>query len=129
MHQAENARWLVSRRTFLGRSSLGLGSLALASLVDPANLRGDDSTKKDGGKTDRWPGVVRPLHTPARAKRVIYLYMAGGMSHLETFDHKPALAKMHGQAMPESYTKGQPIAQLQGAKLTCFGPQHPFVKA
>jgi hypothetical protein len=54
--------------------------------------------------------------------------MAGGMSHLETWDPKPTLAKMHGQPMPESVTKGQQIAQLQGAKLNCFGPQHPFVK-
>lgn len=50
------------------------------------------------------------------------------MSHLETWDPKPTLAKMHGQPMPESVTKGQQIAQLQGAKLNCFGPQHPFVK-
>jgi hypothetical protein len=54
--------------------------------------------------------------------------MAGGPSHLETLDYKPKLAQMHGQPMPESYTKGQPIAQLQGAKLTCFAPQHPFKK-
>jgi hypothetical protein len=52
--------------------------------------------------------------------------MAGGPSHLDTFDYKPKLAEMHGQPMPESYTKGQPIAQLQGAKLSCFAPQHPF---
>ena len=42
--------------------------------------------------------------------------MAGGPSHLETFDYKPKLAEMHGQPMPESFTKGQPIAQLQGAE-------------
>jgi hypothetical protein len=54
--------------------------------------------------------------------------MAGGPSHLETFDPKPKLAEMHGQPMPESMTKGQMLAQLQGQKLTCFGPQHPFAK-
>src|ERR1700737_755741 len=73
-------------------------------------------------------GVVRPLHHPAKAKRVIYLYMAGGPSHLETFDYKPKLAEMNGKPMPESFTKGQPIAQLQGAKLNCFAPQHEFKK-
>jgi len=52
-----------------------------------------------------------------KAKRVIFLYMAGGPSHLETFDYRPQLAKLHGQPMPESFTKGQPIAQLQGKKL------------
>src|SRR5437016_2969675 len=109
----------LTRRAFLGRSSAGMGALALASLIDPNLLRGAD---KKGA------GVVTPLHHKAKAKRVIYLYMAGGPSHLETFDYKPELAKRNGQAMPESFTKGQPIAQLQGAKLSCFGPQHPFKK-
>jgi hypothetical protein len=54
--------------------------------------------------------------------------MAGGPSHLESLDYKPKLAEMHGQPMPESFTKGQPIAQLQGAQLKCFGPQHAFKK-
>ena len=54
--------------------------------------------------------------------------MAGGPSHLETLDAKPELAKMHGNPMPESFTKGMPIAlaQLQGQKARCFAPQHPF---
>ncbi|MFN6050675.1 MAG: DUF1501 domain-containing protein, partial [Planctomycetia bacterium] len=50
------------------------------------------------------------------------------MTHLETWDPKPTLAKLNGQPMPESVTKGQQIAQLQGAKLNCLGPQHPFQK-
>ncbi len=54
--------------------------------------------------------------------------MAGGMSHLDTFDHKPLLEKLGGQPMPESVTKGQQIAQLQGAKLRVFAPQHKFKK-
>lgn len=71
-------------------------------------------------------GVVNPLHHPATAKRVIYLYQAGGPSHLETFDYKPKLASMDGKGMPESFTKGQQIAQLQGKELKCFGPQYGF---
>ena len=54
--------------------------------------------------------------------------MAGGASHLETWDYRPKLAEMHGQPMPESFTKGQQIAQLQGQKLMCFGPQTKFAK-
>jgi hypothetical protein len=50
------------------------------------------------------------------------------MTHLDTFDYKEKLAEMHGKPMPESVTKGQQIAQLQGAQLNCFGPQHPFKK-
>ncbi len=54
--------------------------------------------------------------------------MSGGPSHLETFDHKPKLAELDGQPMPESYTKGQPIAQLQGQELRCLAPQFKFQK-
>ena len=71
-------------------------------------------------------GAVNPLDFPAKAKRVIFLYQAGGPSHLETFDYKPKLAEMNGKPMPESMTKGQQIAQLQGKELICFGPQHGF---
>jgi hypothetical protein len=112
----------INRRAFLGRGACSLGSVALASLLNPGLLRGAES------KTERWKGVVNPPHFTPKVKRVIWLYMAGGPSHLETFDYKPTLAKMNGQAMPESITKGQPIAQLQGAKLTCLGPQHEFKK-
>src|SRR6058998_1901328 len=106
-----------TRRSFLGRSGASLGSLALGLLLGPKRL----------WSAEKWRGVVRPLHFPARAKRVIHLYQAGGPSHLELFDYKPKLAEMHGQAMPESFTKGQPIAQLQGQQqLRCFGPQHSF---
>src|SRR5262245_11520221 len=95
-----------ARRAFLARSGLGLGSLALTPLLQRTGL---------GGKalfTSR--GVVSPLHVAPMAKRVIFLYMSGGPSHLETFDNKPELAKRGGEPMPESVTKGQPIAQLQG---------------
>ena len=110
----DNSR--LTRRAFLGRT--GLGTVALAALLG--------ATRRRACRAGR--GVVDPLHFPPRVKRVIYLYMAGGPSHLETFDPKPALAKRNGQPMPESFTRGQPIAQLQGAKLTCLGPQHPFKK-
>ena len=57
---------------------------------------------------------------------MIFLCMAGGPSHLETFDYKPELARLDGKPMPESYTKGQPIAQLQGQTLKCQGPLTKF---
>ena len=110
-----------TRRVFLGRASQGVGALALASLLRPGLLAGAASAGKD-----TWPGVVRPHHFPPKAKRVIWMSMAGGPSHLETWDPKPKLAEMHGKPMPESFTKGRQIAQLQGQKLTCYGPQLPF---
>ena len=118
MTPIESFRTSCNRRSFLGRSA-GVGSLALAGLMDPRVFA--------DAKAEKWPGAIKPHHKP-RVKRVIYLYMAGGPSHLETLDYKPTLAKMSGQPMPESFTKGQPIAQLQGAKLNCLGPQYEFKK-
>ena len=109
----------VARRTFLGRSLTGLGTLALGTMLSAA-----ESNTPDILATSR--GVVDPRHCEPRAKRVIFLCMAGGPSHLETLDYKPKLAEMHGQPMPESFTQGQPIAQLQGQQLTCLAPQHPI---
>jgi hypothetical protein len=123
---------LQQRRTFLGHAGRGIGAAALASLLGPSMLRAgvtSSLTPASGAtKLERWTGVLHPLHFAPRAKRVIFLTMAGGPSHLETFDYKPKLAEMNGKAMPESFTKGQPIAQLQGAKLNCFGPQYAFKK-
>ena len=109
---------LHQRRTFLTHSCRGVGALALGSLLAP----------RLAAAPDKWKGVVTKPHVPPKVKRVIFMVMAGGASHLELFDNKPELAKRHGQPMPESVTKGQPIAQLQGAKLTCFGPQWGFKK-
>ena len=113
----------LHRRTFLQDTATGMGMMALASLLDQKSTRADEPVR-----IPQWRGVVRPPHVTPRARRIIYLYMAGGPSHLESFDYKPRLAQMHGEPMPESYTRGQPIAQLQGAQLRCFAPQHPFRK-
>ena len=109
------------RRSFLSRTACGIGAAALSAL-----LRRDTARAADAPPASR--GVVNPLHLAPKAKRVIFLTMAGGPSHLESLDYKPKLAEMHGQPMPESFTKGQPIAQLQGAQLKCFAPQHAFKK-
>src|SRR3954469_6640113 len=111
-----------TRRAFLGRSAAGLGATALASLLGPMQAQAAAADPMASR------GIINPLHFPPKAKRVIWLYMSGGPSHLETLDYKPKLAEMHGKPMPDSFTAGQPIAQLQGQKLNCFGPQHPFKK-
>lgn len=105
---------LVNRRSFLARTSLGIGPLAAWTML-PNFARGDVTS-----------GVLGQLHHAPRIKRVIHLCMAGGPSHLETFDDKPALREQHGQPMPESMTKGQQVAQLQGRELKCFSPQFEF---
>lgn len=122
MLSLEQIQTELSRRAFLSRSSAGIGTLALASLLQP-KLSGAESAE-----VPKWEGVVRPTHFPPRCRRVIHLCMAGGPSHLETFDYKPRLAALDGQPMPKSFTEGQQIAQLQGQRdsLKCMGPQHAF---
>ena len=102
-------RTRCDRRSFLGHSLGGLGTFALANVLSPQLFA--------ESKVEKWPGAIKPHHK-AKIKRVIWLCMAGGPSHLETLDPKPKLAKMNGQPMPESFTKGQPIAQLQGPSST-----------
>jgi len=121
MNDSLSAVKLHQRRTFLTHSCRGVGAVALSSLLAARASAAPP-------KTEKWPGVITKPHVPPKVKRVIFMVMAGGASHLELFDNKPELAKRHGQPMPESITKGQPIAQLQGAKLTCFGPQWGFKK-
>lgn len=117
-----------TRRVFLGRAATGIGSLALASLMDPGIMSAGNEAVGPRSAGDQWPGLVHPLHFAPKAKRVIHLCMAGGPSHLETLDYKPKLAELDGQPMPESFTKGQPIAQLQNKELKILAPQHPFKK-
>jgi len=107
----------IQRRSFLARSGVGLGACALGSLMRETAAA---STRPITSPLPEFP------HVPPRVKRVIFLCMAGGPSHLETFDYKPKLAEMDGKPMPTSYTDNQPIAQLQGKELKCQGPLTKF---
>lgn len=98
----------IGRRAFVFNAGLSLGAMALASC-------------------ERARVISRPA-VAAKAKRIIWLYMAGGISQFETFDYKPLLEKLDGQPMPESITKGQQLGQLQGQKLVVMAPQHEFRK-
>ncbi len=112
---------LANRRTFLKSSGVGLGAAALSAM-----WQADASAGPSALGTSHYQGLPGLPHFPAKAKRVIFLCMAGGPSHLETFDYKEDLAKMDGQPMPDSFTQGQPIAQLQGKELKCQGPMTKF---
>jgi len=116
----------LNRRTFLKNTTIGLGGIAFTTLLKPGLLAGTV------GKMDaaaKWKGVVDNFHFAPKAKRIIHLCMAGGPSHLETFDFKPVLREMDGKPMPESMTKGQQIAQLQGKELNCKGGTIDFTKS
>jgi len=121
MQSLNNLDLTAARRTFLSRSALGLGSVALAGL-----LPSDKGLA--AAPTPSYAGLNDLPHFAPRAKRVIFLCMAGGPSHLETFDYKEQLEKMHGEPMPDSITQGQPIAQLQGQELKCQRPLTRFRK-
>jgi hypothetical protein len=112
---------LINRRSFLNHTTVGIGSTALTSMLAGNVLQNPEAWPAN------LPGKAKIFGNP-KAKRVIFLCMAGGPSHLETFDYKPRLKEMDGQPMPDSFTKGQPIAQLQGKQLKCFAPQLEFKK-
>lgn len=126
----ERLKMQETRREFLVRSAQGIGTMALATLLNGSGFASVGGSRLASGPalaaTDRWPGAVRPPHVAPRARRIIYLYMAGGPSHLETFDYKPTLAAMDGQPMPASVTAGEQLAQLQGQQLRCMAPQYSF---
>lgn len=112
----------LNRQAFLGKAAQGLGTVALASLLRPAMA----ATPSGAAAHATARGALESLPLPQKAKRVIWLTMAGGPSQLELFDYKPKLAEMDGKPMPESFTKGQQLAQLQGQALVCQGPQFKF---
>jgi hypothetical protein len=93
-----------TRRHFFERCGLGLGSMALASLL------GESQAGAATAIAAADPLASRPGHFPARAKSIIYLFMAGGPSQLELFDYKPRLQDYNNQPIPESFIKGRRFA-------------------
>jgi hypothetical protein len=101
---------LLTRRHFFADAGLGIGSVALASLMAKDSNAAGESTAK--------PQAAKPSHFPGKAKHVIFLFQAGGPSHLELFDYKPKLQELDGQVIPESYVKGKRFAFIKkNAKL------------
>src|SRR5262245_11899893 len=89
----------LSRRDLLRRAGCGFGAWALLDLLTR------DGAWADGPRPDS-PLAARPPHVPARARHVIFLFMLGGPSHIDTFDPKPLLNRLHGQPLPASVTEG-----------------------
>lgn len=88
----------ASRRSFLEKSGLGFGGLAAATLLGPTELPGAAAKQEN-------PFAARPPHFAAKGKSVIFLFMHGGPSHIDTFDPKPELNRLHGQPVPASFGK------------------------
>ncbi len=112
-------RFHVTRRHFLGKMSLGLGSVALGSLLIPDLFKGGD---------DGVPQLSGLPHFAPKAKRIIYLFQNGAPSQLESFDYKPLLNKMTGQDLPESIRKGQRLTGMTSsqAKFPLVGSHFSF---
>ncbi len=104
----------LSRRQILNRFGMGLGALALGEMLNPASVIAD--------------GVLAKLHHQPKAKRIIFLFQAGGPAQMDLFDHKPLLNKMHGQQLPEEVRKGQRLTGMSGnqASLPLVGSPFPF---
>jgi hypothetical protein len=97
----------VNRRHFLGKLSLGLGSVALGSLLIPGVFKGSE---------DEVIATLGLPHFAPKAKRVIYLFQNGAPSQLESFDYKPLLNKMHGADLPESIRQGQRLTGMTASQ-------------
>jgi hypothetical protein len=107
----------ITRRHFFADCALGLGSLALASLMDSSAAAVAD------------PLAPKPGHFPARAKNVIFLFMAGGPSQLELFDYKPKLVALNGQSIPDSFIEGKRFAFMDSSfkdKTKLLGTRRHF---
>jgi hypothetical protein len=102
----------LTRRQFFSRCSLGLGGIALASLLKDQGLFASTPAAQ------LHPMAPRPTHFPAKTKNIIYLFMAGGPSQLELFDYKPKLTELNGQPIPQSFIEGKRFAFMDSSHGT-----------
>ena len=113
---------LGSRRDFLLRAGGGLGAIALASLLGEQGLLATGQAAETASAKN--PLAPRQPHFEPRVKRVIYLFMHGGPSHVDLFDPKPDLVKYAGQPLPESF--GPVMTRRKVAANPLLGPVRPF---
>src|SRR6267154_1319764 len=100
MHPLNDLSRLITRRHFFGRGANALGAAALASLLNEGTAAGDAAKPL---------GVLPAFHHAPKAKRVIYLFMSGGPSHIDLFDYKAKLKEFNGQELPGSVRMGQRV--------------------
>ena len=94
----------MTRRHFLNSFGMGLGGIALSSLLKPAALLGATNSR----------GTLGTSHFAPKAKRVIYLFQSGGPSQLDLYDPKPTLIKKHGTELPKEIRQGQRLTAMSG---------------
>jgi len=113
---------LLTRRHFFGRLATGVGTAALASVLNPGLFAGEAGAGREG------LGALKALHFLPKAKRVIYLFMSGGPSHIDLFDYKPKLRDYHGVELPGSVRMGQRITGMTSGQKSfpCVAPMFEF---
>ncbi|MFL5864623.1 MAG: DUF1501 domain-containing protein, partial [Solirubrobacteraceae bacterium] len=119
MDPRQDARLLLTRRHFFGRSATGIGIAALASLLCPEAFAAAPSP------SNGLHGALKSLHFAPKAKRVIYLFQSGAPSHIDLFDYKPKLKDYPGQELPDSVRMGQRLTGMT-SRQTSF-PVAPSV--
>ncbi|MDG1670161.1 MAG: DUF1501 domain-containing protein [Akkermansiaceae bacterium] len=114
-----------SRREFLLRSGNGLGAAALSTILNPG-LIGSTSASEGGV----YGGLPDLPHFPGKAKRVIYMFMAGGPSHIDLYDYKPIQRKLHGTELPDSVRQDQRLTGMSSGQnsFPCVAPMFEFGK-
>jgi hypothetical protein len=112
---------LLTRRQFFGRTATGIGVAALASLLNERLFAEDQASGTAASPR---------LQFPPKAKRVIYLFMSGGPSHIDLFDYKPRLKELNGTELPASVRMGQRITGMTSgqAHFPCAAPQFKFAQ-
>ncbi|TWU04820.1 DUF1501 domain-containing protein [Stieleria varia] len=112
---------IESRRNLLLKSGYGLGGIALSSLLGGAAMNAQARGISN-------PGLPRFPNFAPKAKRIIYLFMAGGPSHIDTFDYKPEMRKFHGEELPESVRQGQRLTGMTSGQKSfpCVAPMFEF---
>ena len=116
MNSYLNSDQMLDRRKFLNMGARGMGALGLASLAQPGILNGASR------------GSLTEPHFKPKAKRVIYLFFSGGPSHIDMYDYKPAMRKIHGIELPDSIRNGQRITGMTSGQKSfpCVAPMFEF---
>ena len=114
---------LETRRQFLLRTGNGIGAAALSTMLNPSLI---GSAMGEG--MQQYGGLPSIPHFPGKAKRVIYMFMAGGPSHIDLFDYKPIQRKLHGTELPDSVRQDQRLTGMSSGhkSFPCVAPMFEF---
>src|SRR5690349_14344694 len=103
MNRSDEPLKSITRRHFFRQCGIGVGTLALTALMNEELF----AATLDGKPDPAHPLAPKPVHFPAKAKNVIFLFMAGAPSQIDLFDPKPKLVEHNGQPIPEEIVKGE----------------------